>query len=413
MRDALSSLTTRGRTFLAAGTTTVVCGLVLGQWAMIQLGLLAALVPLCAAATVGRAPTRLTLHREVTPRLVTAGQSAAVRLHLEHDGRLPSGTLLLEEVVPYALGERPRFVVDDARGAWQRDLTYTVRPEVRGHHVVGPLTMRVTDPFGMVELGRTFHTTAPLVATPRTYSLSGQGPARAWAGSGHSRPRSFSVGQAEDVTVRDYQQGDDVRRIHWPSSARTGELMVRREEQPWQARTVIVLDSRSGAHRGRGAASSFETAVSITASLALHLTDAGHELQVATAAGLLPLPPTSDQPFGARIADVLEQLAGVGLDPFERLDTTWVREVPNGTRVVAVLGAAASEDREALARIERLDPAPSALVLDVDAWHSGRAREGAAGDPSSRVRVLTGHRWRAASLGPRDDLDAIWQQVCR
>lgn len=413
MRDALTSLTTRGRTFLAAGTTTVVCGLVLGQWAMVQLGALAVLLPLCAAVAVGRSPHRLTLTRDVVPRTVAVGRSAVVHLHLHHEGRLSSGTLLLEEVLPYALGQRPRFVVEGTGGGWTRDLTYTVRPEVRGHHAVGPLTMRVTDPFGMVELGRTFHTTASLVATPRTVPLGGGPPARAWSGSGHSRPRSFSVGQAEDVTVRDYQQGDDVRRVHWPSTARTGELMVRREEQPWQARTVVVLDTRSLAHRGRGAASSFETAVSVAASITVHLAEAGHEVQVATAGGLLPLPPTSDHPFGSRVLDVLEALAGVGTDPFPRLDTTWLADVPTGTMMVAVLGAPGTDDGEALARIERQGSGPCALVLDLDAWHSGRVADGDRVGSSATLARLAAGGWRVTSLGPHESLDAAWQEVVR
>lgn len=411
MRDALASLTPRGRTFLAAGTTTVVCGLVLGQWAMLQLGSLAVLLPLVAATAVGRAPHRLVLRREVDPGIVTAGQSATVHLRLSHEGRIPSGTLLLEEVVPYALGERPRFVVESSGGQWTRELTYLVRPEVRGQHLVGPLTMRATDPFGMVELGRTFHTTAPLVVTPRTFPLSGRPLARSWAGSGYSRPRSFSIGQAEDVTVRDYQQGDDVRRVHWPSSARTGELMVRREEQPWQARTVVLLDSRSLAHRGRSAASSFEAAVSIAASVTVHLAEAGHEVQVATAAGLLPLPPTSQQPFGARVPDVLEALAGIETDSFPAVDTTWLTEVPVGTQVVAVLGAPGEADDEALARLERQGQAPCALVLDVDAWHSGRLTDGGSVSATQTRDRLAATGWRVATVGPRDDLATVWLEV--
>jgi uncharacterized protein (DUF58 family) len=83
------------------------------------------------------------------------------------------------------------------------------------------------------------------------------------------------VGSAEDVTTREYRRGDDLRRVHWRSTARTGELMVRREEQPWQSRATVVLDSRRTAHRGTGAASSLEWLVAAAASVAVHLTHAG------------------------------------------------------------------------------------------------------------------------------------------
>ncbi|MFC6694388.1 DUF58 domain-containing protein [Nocardioides daphniae] len=413
MRDALASLTTRGRTFLAAGTTTVVCGLVLGQWVMTQLGLVAVLLPLGAAFFLSRSQHHLTLQRTVTPRLVVAGQSATVQLRLANDGKVPSGTLLLEEVVPYALGQRPRFVLEGVGRGWSRDLAYPVRSEVRGRHVVGPMTVRVTDPFGMVEMGRTFHSTTDLVATPRTVALTSGDPAQAWAGSGHSRPRSFSVGHAEDVTVREYQQGDDVRRVHWPSSARTDELMVRREEQPWQARTVVVLDTRTRAHRGRGSASSFETAVSAAASLAVHLAEQGHEVQVATATGLLPVTvvAATSSAHGHEVTDILEALAVVDVDSIESLDVSWLMSVPTGTQVAAVLGALDTTDHYALARLER-HSSPRALVLDVDAWTSTRRASGASAAETT-LAGLSASGWRAALLGPGDDLDTVWKQVAR
>ncbi len=52
--------------------------------------------------------------------------------------------------------------------------------------------------------------------------------------------------------MREYRLGDDLRRVHWASTARTGDLMVRREEQPWQSRATVLLDTRRMAHAGIG-----------------------------------------------------------------------------------------------------------------------------------------------------------------
>ena len=105
----------------------------------------------------------------------------------------------------------------------------------------------------------------------------------AWTGSGDNRPRAFAIGSAEDVTVREYRRGDDLRRVHWRSSARIGELMVRREEQPWQSRATLFLDNRLRAHRGQGIASSLEAAVSAAASIAVHLGQRGFTVRLVTA----------------------------------------------------------------------------------------------------------------------------------
>ena len=78
MREALSALTVRGRAFLAAGITAVVCAILLGQPTLTRVGILVAALPLITAATLGRSRYRLALVRSVGPQTVTAGQPATV-----------------------------------------------------------------------------------------------------------------------------------------------------------------------------------------------------------------------------------------------------------------------------------------------------------------------------------------------
>ena len=84
--------------------------------------------------------------------------------------------------------------------------------------------------------------------------------------SGENRPRAIASAGEEDATVREYRDGDDLRRVHWRSTARRGELMVRREEQPWQSRCAMFLDADHLAPRPRPS-SSLEWAVSAAASI--------------------------------------------------------------------------------------------------------------------------------------------------
>ncbi|MGI8901735.1 MAG: DUF58 domain-containing protein [Nocardioides sp.] len=232
MREALSALTTRGRAFLAAGITAFVCAVVLGYDELIRVGALLVLVPLVTAFFLGRSRYRLGLVRSVNPKQVVAGQQTSVTLDLTNDGRMPTGLLLLEDQLPYVLGTRPRFVVDRMGPKWKRSVSYVVRSEVRGKFTIGPMKVRLSDPFGMVELDRTFQSMTSLVVTPRVLALPAVPLSGAWTGSGDNRPRAFASGSAEDVTVREYRRGDDLRRVHWRSSAHAGDLMVRREEQP-------------------------------------------------------------------------------------------------------------------------------------------------------------------------------------
>jgi uncharacterized protein (DUF58 family) len=68
--------------------------------------------------------------------------------------------------------------------------------------------------------------------------------------------------------MREYVEGDDLRKIHWPSTAKRDRPMIRQEETPWHTRALIVLDDRRSAHDGVGDSSSFERAVEASASIA-------------------------------------------------------------------------------------------------------------------------------------------------
>ena len=403
MREALAGLTLRGRAMLAAGVSALVCAVALGGTTLVRVGVLLLALPVLTAWAVSRSRYRLALSRTIAPQVVAAGQPATVALRLRNDGRMPTGALRLEEQVPYALGSRPRFVVERIEHGWHRQVDYPVRAETRGHYELGPMSVRVGDPFGLVELTRTFQSTTPLIVTPRTVPLPSLPLEAGQTGSGDHRPRAFAGGSAEDVTVRDYRRGDDLRRVHWRSSARIGELMVRREEQPWQSRATVLLDNRAAAHRGQGAASSLESAVIAAASVALHLSRRGFMVRLVTASGEDASTTWHSRDLEVSAGKLLEALALVDLDPSTSLDAGWLGEHSAGGVTVAVLGALAGPDLSLTRRVLHHSGLALALALDVEAW----AGEGA----GSAAPLLLQQGWRAASLRPDTRLDQAWQSL--
>ena len=158
MRTWLAAFTIRGTSFLAAGFAAAVTGLFLGERDLVSVGLLLLVLPLFSALAAGRARYRLSCVRSISPPRVAAGQTAQARLRLENVSRLPTGLLLAEDVVPYALGTRPRYVLNGIERGGSRELSYPLRSDLRGRFVVGPLEIRIADAFGLVELGRSFST---------------------------------------------------------------------------------------------------------------------------------------------------------------------------------------------------------------------------------------------------------------
>ena len=345
--------------------------------------------------------------RSLTPGQVAAGGQTQVQLDLTNDGRMPTGLLLLEDQVPYVLGTRPRFVIDRMGPRWRRQVRYVVRSDVRGKFEIGPLKVRLSDPFGLVELDRMFQTSSSLVVTPRVVSLPPIPLSGAWTGSGDNRPRAFASGSAEDVTVREYRRGDDLRRVHWRSSAHAGELMVRREEQPWQSRATLLLDNRRLTHRGTGTASSFEHAVTLAASIAVHLVHRGFRVRLVTAAGEEHAGSWHEHgAMSAETAPLLESLAVLAPLKGPHLDAHWMADGAHSGLLVAVLGEVAEHDKPVLRRMQHSAASTMALALDVPRWagHGG-------GHGHDSVGWLTAHSWRAVTVTPDHPLQAAWQEL--
>ncbi len=407
MREAFSSLTTRGLSFFAAGVVCAVAGLVLGHEDLFRIAVLLLALPLTAVLVLSRSRYRLSSTRHVTPARIEAGQSANVTLTVANVSRLPTGVMFVEESLPYAFGGRPRFVIDRLLPATSRQVAYPVRSENRGRFRVGPLTIRLSDPLGLCELVRAFSSTDTVLVTPQIVPLPTVRIAGSWNGGGDGRSRSVASSGDDDVATREYRRGDDLRRVHWRSTARVGELMVRREEQPWHSQAAVLLDNRLNSHRGEGINSSFEYAVSATASIAAHLLRQTYQVHLACGLG-----PNGDEPVLIeqvdervlldRCAEVVASAAPTLLPMTERLGTS-------DQLIVAVLGALTPDDALQLARLRRRAVCV-AVLIDATSWGALSPREALAADSTRSAAALLLHQagWRVLTVDRTTPLAAAW-----
>ena len=408
LRTALSGLTTRGRCLLAAGTALALSAVVLGQRDLLRAAVFLVALPLAAAWLVSRTRYRMACTRTLDPPRVEAGRPATVRLRLDNVSRLPSGVLLMEDALPYSLGGRPRFVLDKIEPRGVREVTYSVSSDVRGRFPVGPLSVRLTDPFGLCELTRSFSSADDLVVTPVVSRLPSVRLGGDWAGGGESTARSVSSSGTDDAATREYRHGDDLRKVHWRSTARVGELMVRREEQPFQSRATLLLDGRAAAHRGDGPASSFEWSVSAVASIGVALARSGFALSLLRDSG------EALAPMGLPLTEglLLESLAEVGATRSVHLDgaVERLRRGGIGGVLIAVLGALDVQDAETLARLRSGSTVCIGVVLDTDSWApvSPRAREAAIREHEQVTTLLKNAGWRVLPVSHGTTLASLW-----
>ncbi|MFJ4693477.1 DUF58 domain-containing protein [Streptomyces sp. NPDC088766] len=420
-RTALAGLTTRGRSFLAAGVAAAICAYVLGQPDLLRVGLLLAALPLVCAAVVYRTRYRVAGSRRLSPARVPAGSEARVHLRMDNVSRFPTGLLMLQDRVPYVLGPRPRFVLDRVEAGGRREVSYRVRSDLRGRYPLGPLQLRLNDPFGMCELTRSFSTYDTLTVVPRVEALPPVRLGGEAAGYGDGRQRSLALAGEDDAIPRGYRYGDDLRRVHWRSTARYGELMVRREEQPQRSRCTVLLDTRGVAHRGAGPDSAFEWAVSGAASVLVHMLERGFSVRLLTDTGS-SVPGEGAEGFagsGQGSAEaaglmmdtlaVIDHSDGTGLSPAHD-----VLRGGNEGLLVAFLGDLDEEEAAVAAKMRRRSGGAVAFLLDGDSWvrepndvpHPMNRHQ-------ERLRMLREAGWTAVSVPRGAPLDELWRQADR
>ena len=253
--------------------------------------------------------TRLRIRRRLSDVRVAPGTRVTVRLDVENEAPVPSPFLLIEDRLPATLGRPARLVVSGLPGKTSHQVGYTVLPQTRGRYRLGPLTVDVSDPFALTRQRLEFDEVDDLLVTPEIEDLfaapdSGLGPN--W---GATRARQLFRTGEEYYTMRQYQLGDDLRRIHWPSVARTGDLMIRQDESSRRASGLVFLDNRGHA-LGQSHSPAFERAVSVAATLGVLLAQRGFSLRLGTTEA--PPATVSEERFLDALAGISPRLGALG-----------------------------------------------------------------------------------------------------
>jgi uncharacterized protein (DUF58 family) len=293
--------TRRGWTAVAAGLAMWVAARLVASPDLHAIAAGVVALPLLGVLYVRWTHSRMEVHRSLSAVRAAPGARVTVTLTIGNRGRAATSFLLLEDAVPPGLGKPARLVAAGIPPRNDQRLSYTLLCRQRGRYVVGPLSIYLTDPFGLARARVQAQSTSELVVYPAVEDLSAGGLVTQGAGAGESAVRHLYRSTAEFFTMRQYVTGDDLRRIHWPSVARTGELMIRQDESTRRSTATVFLDTRSLA-LGPNGSPGFEKAVSVGATLGRALLRSGFALRLA-------LPDSSPTSVGEE--QLLETLAGI------------------------------------------------------------------------------------------------------
>jgi uncharacterized protein (DUF58 family) len=360
-------LTRRGGSVLGAAIGLYAGGRIVGLGQLDTLAAMAATLLAVAALWASRQRVDLTVERTVPERL-TVGAEGRVDLTVRAGAhRLPP--LLVTD--QFDGGRRSaRLRTPPLRPAEQARAAYRVPTERRGRFLLGPLRVSVTDPFGLVQRAVGRGPTDEVLVYPRVHELA---PVPETVGSDldpDTAPlRRRPDAGTEFLTLREYQVGDDLRRVHWRSTARRDELTIRQDESRRRAPVLVVLDVRPAAH----SFASFERAVEAAASILAVLDRTGRDCELVASSG-----ERLGTPGRRHLVSVLDELAVVEPHGADRMNPTVLRR--RASMVIAVVGRLASNEHATLCAM----PATGGRLVVVDTTGSARGAPQAA----PRVRRL-------------------------
>jgi uncharacterized protein (DUF58 family) len=235
------------------------------------------------------APRRLRLVAERTGLFPRAQQGDRLEVTIDIVAQKSLSSFHVEEQVPEQLGSSLRMPVSRVSPSQGFSYTYSLQCTRRGAYTIGPLVAITQDPIGVSQRQTVLAEPFELLVHPRVARVSDRPLTRLYEDPPIRPPVSkpWPSGM-EFYGMREYRGGDDLRRIVWRASARTGRLMVSEAEQGITDHITIVLDTDRGSHTRDGEVSeSFEYAVSAAASLGVRHLAEGYEVRVEANAGPL------------------------------------------------------------------------------------------------------------------------------
>ena len=371
-------------------------GRTLGVVELFLLAAGAAGLVLAAVVTVFGRRVRVQGHRQLRPPRIHAGSESRVELSLRNAGGWTTPVCMVREA--FADGNRQvRLLLGPVLPGQTGHATYRLPAERRGIYPVGPLQVVRTDPFGLATRTTVVAGATELTVYPRIDAITALAPTGGRdMRTGANRAAVLSPAGEDFYGLRAYEVGDDLRRVHWPSTARLDELMIRQHEVPRQGRVAVLLDLRPAALSSEWV----ETAVSAAATVVVACWRAGLLVRLITTEGF-------DAGYGAGHAHLelmMEELAVVEPVAEDGLDAALgrLRADPAPAGLVAVVGTAASAgDVEAVVRSGR-GPGATTLVAVGDEHPAGRGRSGGAALPPA-VTVV--------AVGPRSPFASAWEQA--
>ncbi|WP_160300022.1 DUF58 domain-containing protein [Demequina oxidasica] len=409
-------MTPRGIGMGASGVVVAILGIGLASPVLVWVGVSMAATVLIAAlwliTSVAMFRKRFPdAWRTVAPHPLTAGGNGTVNVSIrtaKHRQRLGISNALASalDVREQAAAELTGGLSTKAtvgRSAEELRLDYQVHPTHRGRWPLGPALVKISEPLGMIWADVAAGSVEHVPVWPRIVDLTAA--TGALMGQADRVVMGARTPSADDSSLRDYRDGDDLRRVHWKSTARRGTMVVRADERAGVRPATVLLDLPVNPVAA-------EWSISAAASVAVSVLASGHPVRLVGANA----PPEAGEVHDAHNRDSARSRI---------LNATLDLEVPSNRDTAlehtrAAARAAVNEAAYGEVVIAVCDPLAGDILASLvplgeagRAWAIVRCGDGPRQDERAEQTAATLSRsgWKVVTASVRDDLSSVWSEL--
>lgn len=273
--------------------------------------------------------------KRVIKSYATQGQTLKLSYALSHEYFFSRYMVMLQDTLPFKKPSENSFLVPVLKN--NTSIEHELICEIRGEHQLGPIILESGFPLGINSPQITLeHTHDKILVYPQYFTIKNI-PLSANLKNPHQGdyPIEKTSGIDEFIGVREYRYGDPIKHIHWASSAKAGELIVKEFNDINEASMSIVLDLHKDKNFGKGQHTTLEYAVKIATSLAIYALEHNISLNIyAQGRRSVNLQNLKTKEHTKKVLESLARVKSDGIEKYEHVVGALSRSLGNSTLVL-------------------------------------------------------------------------------
>ncbi len=308
---------------------------------------------------------KLSIKRQVEDKRVYVDNILNVNLHAENKGTIFTSIPIIKDQLPSYFGNSNNFIIPTDFSKKDFNIKYKLNMDKRGLYKIGPISIRGQDSFNLTGSNILFDDYQEILVYPKIYNISRFSPGGVGFIGYEALSSDFISPIGDDFySLREYVSGDDLRKIHWKSTAKTSTLMIRKVDDATISRVAVIVDGFRGSHLGSGKESTFEYLISAAATIVNYFAKNNYRVRIVVSGDRLYVIPFDDASRNYhRIMEVFAKCEPTGNISPDIIISKELDTLPTGSNIVFLTTSFNTDWLDKLKRIKRRGQMRIALVL--------------------------------------------------